>query len=171
MLPKIIAAIASALLLSAINFKEIGDGVTAAIPTPVELKAKIKEWKQAGKEGEQAHRDDRKAVQAERARQQQEAVLRRQQERREAAIALQQRNDLRRQQIAEQRTYETVPVPPRQPVAVSRPVVPQERKAVARIRDVEDEENTSIRLASAPAVQCRHNAGGTIDLSGLLTCN
>lgn len=167
MLPKIIAAIASALLLSAVNFKEIGDGVTAAIPTPVELKAKIKEWKQAGKEGAQAQRDDRKAVQEERARQQQEAVLRRQQERREAAIALQQR----RQQIAEQRTYETAPVTSRQPVAMSRPVVQQERKAAPRIRDIEDEENRPMRLASAPAAQCRHNAGGAIDLDGNLTCN
>lgn len=175
---KIIAVIACALLVNSRH--EVGDSLMSFLPkfkSPAEVGQMVKEWKQGNKEDEELSKDERASLQREQVSQKQEAVLRRQEKRKADALALQERIDAAKRQRYEQRANAGQYVEPRQ--AVVAPVrqvaraqpVQDTPKAFAKIRDIEDENPLPMRLAAASVVQCRHNVGGTLDLSGNLRCN
>lgn len=175
---KIIAVIACALLVNSRH--EVGDSLMSFLPkfkSPAEVGQMVKEWKKGGKEDEELSKDERASLQREQASQKQEAILRRQEQRKADALALQERIDAAKRQRYEQRENAGQYVVPRQAVvapvrqvARAQPVQDSPR-AFAKIRDIEDENPQPMRLAAAPVVQCRHNVGGMIDLSGNLRCN
>ncbi len=176
---KIIAVIACALLVNSRH--EVGDSLMSFLPkfkSPAEVGQMVKEWKQGSKEDEELSKDVRASLQREQASQKQEAVLRRQEQRKADALALQERIDAAKRQRYEQRENagQGYAAPRRETVAPVRQVaraqpVQESPKAFAKIRDIEDENPQPMRLAAAPVVQCRHNVGGMIDLSGNLRCN
>ncbi|NTV70103.1 MAG: hypothetical protein HGA71_08165 [Azonexaceae bacterium] len=168
-------------LIGSYSGKELGDALLKhlpSIPSPTEAGQMVKEWKQGGKGDEKISREERARLQKERDIQKQEAVARRKESSREAALALQDRIEAAKRQRYEQQANsgneyvvprQAVVAPVRQ-VARAQPVQ-DSPKAFARIRDIEDENPQPMRLAAAPVVQCRHNVGGMIDLSGNLRCN
>jgi len=168
-------------LIGSYSGKELGDALLKhlpSIPSPTEAGQMVKEWKQGGKGDEKISREERARLQKERDIQKQEAVARRKESSREAALALQDRIEAAKRQRYEQQANSgheyVVPrqavVAPVRHVARAQPVQ-DSPKAFARIRDIEDENPQPMRLAAAPIVQCRHNVGGMIDLSGNLRCN
>lgn len=179
---KIIAVIVFA--LATYSGREMGDALLKhlpSIPSPTEAGQMVRDWKQGGKADEKVSREERARLQRDRDIQKQDAVARRQEARKEAALALQERNDVRKRQIDEQRVsasevHEYIE-PRREAIAPVRQVarvqsVQESPRAFAKIRDIEDESAPPMKLAAAAvSVHCRHNVGGTIDLSGNLRCN